>query len=151
MSWRHFICGACLTAALLAGGCASANGASCGDTSGERDAPAIERTSGWGVSGAYACVRRVRQLRPIVHRQAFLLCQGARSTAPAECFYEATRRYFLMEDQAILLCRCAKTVEPVRCFRQARVGWGFLDQDAVEVCSPTVQLGLLFNCRPRAF
>lgn len=140
-----------LAAVLLLGACTDARGscASGGGSSGEQNAPGGERV--WRVSGAYACIERVRRLRPIVHRQAFLLCQGARSTAPAECFHEATRRYFLLEDQAIVLCRCAESVEPVRCFRQARVGWGFLDQEAVEVCSPTVQQGLLLNCRPRAF
>ncbi len=105
-----------------------------------------------GGQGALACYQQAEREVSLTSDQALWLCQGAISTAPAEC-YAASQLpgTFLSTEEAIDLCRCAMSTAPVSCYQHAH-DETFLDtRDILQLCSPSLAYGLLSDCQPGAY
>jgi hypothetical protein len=80
------------------------------------------------------------------------LCIGAPSpSGPVECFLTAQRELMITEDQAVVLCRCSPSPEPVACWQAAQRQTRLTDDELQQLCSPTLALGLLPNCRSAGY
>lgn len=84
-------------------------------------------------------------LTPVQTQQ---LCLGApTSGGPIDCYLQAVRQLQITDDQAVLLCRCSPSREPVACWEHGRTQGRMLDDQLMLMCSPTLAMGLLPNCR----
>ena len=112
--------------------------------------PGLAVAQGAG-EGALACYQLAERQVSLSSREALLLCRGAVSAAPAECYAAArTPEFLLSSEDAIDLCRCSTSLAPVRCYERAD-DETFLDTwEILRLCSPSVAQGLLADCRPSA-
>jgi hypothetical protein len=105
-----------------------------------------------GLQGALACYQQAERLVSLTSDQALWLCEGATSTAPAEC-YAASQAppVFLSTEDAIDLCRCAMSTEPVACYHRGTHETFLEEQDILQLCSPSLAYHLLSDCRTSAY
>jgi hypothetical protein len=97
---------------------------------------------------ALQCYEHARKRTLLADGPAFLLCRGARSTAPAQCYDAGRKETGLTNRQLFELCRCASSSAPVRCFERAHRETFLLDERIVALCSPIVTENLSVNCEP---
>lgn len=100
-------------------------------------------------SSAATCFLLARRQTRLTDDQIQTLCLGAAiPSGPVQCYLAARRRLNLTDDQKLVLCRCSGSTEPVDCFRRLDFETGLTDGQIQQMCSPTLSLGLLGNCRP---
>ncbi len=105
---------------------------------------ARRRTPLTGVT-CFGLAQRRTALTPF---QQQALCLGAPTpSGPVDCFVEATNRLLITEEQGVALCRCSASTEPVECWNVARRETRLTDGELAHLCSPSLALGLLANCR----
>lgn len=97
-------------------------------------------------SAALGCFQRARDNFRLGEGNAFLLCRGASSAAPAECYKEADDRTLLSSSDLFDLCRCATSNEPVECYQRAQRETFLEDRKIVQLCSPITTFDLLPSC-----
>lgn len=98
--------------------------------------------------GALSCQERARTQTLLGESDAFLLCRGAHSDAPAACFERARWDTTLVNTQIFELCRCAESVEPVACFVRAKQTTFLTDPQITVLCSATSLHNLWPTCAP---
>lgn len=130
---------------------------SLGDAGGENVARAQEQGSRTPAQGAQTdpnaavdCYASARNRLRVADRTAFLLCNGARSTAPVQCFAAARNRTALLDWQIVALCRCATSTAPVACVERGHGDTFMTDDQVVALCSVTATQQLQANCTPLA-
>jgi hypothetical protein len=97
---------------------------------------------------AVDCVTLAERQTGLTPTQTRQLCIGAPNPrGPVDCYLGAVRQLNLTDDQAVLLCRCTDSTEPVTCWQHARAQGRLIDPEIEQLCSPTLALGLLPNCR----
>jgi hypothetical protein len=95
---------------------------------------------------ALACVQSA-EASLLSENQAFALCQGARSSGPADCFAAADAETPLSQDQAVALCRCAESRGPVDCYARGDDDTTLSDQQLLSLCAPTLTEYLTPSCQ----
>jgi len=121
---------------------------SCDDTARAENAP--ESASTLVQSDTYpalACYQRARDRTTLSPYDAFVLCRGAASVAPATCYEQATSA-LVLSYQALALCRCATTTAPIDCFLQAQSSTTLAQPQIIELCAATVTERLYADCTP---
>lgn len=107
--------------------------------------------NGYPLPGPAGCYLAAQERTNLLDLQAYQLCQGAPTPmGPIDCFVESERRLMLTDAQSLLLCRCAASSQPVECFEMLDESTRLTDPEIQELCSPTLSLGLLASCYPRA-
>jgi hypothetical protein len=101
-----------------------------------------------GQNAALSCFQRARDQTLLGEGNAFLLCRGASSTAPAECYERADDQTHLSRRELFDLCRCARSTEPVNCFQRAERDTFLENRQIIQLCSPIVTLNLWPSCTP---
>lgn len=101
-------------------------------------------------SAALACFQKARDQTLLGQGNAFLLCRGAVSTAPADCYERGEDETGLTRRELFDLCRCARSTEPVTCFERAERETFLETRQIIQLCSPIVTLNLWPSCFPAA-
>ncbi len=132
-----------LSAALLLSGCTSCNvdhtARAQGLDAGVRPGPDTTAT----------CFVQGQRSTALLQTQVNELCVGAPTpTGPVDCYVAATSHLILTDPQKIGLCHCARSTEPVDCYLRLQRESMLITSQIETICSPTINLGLLPNCRP---
>ena len=86
-----------------------------------------------------SCYRLVTDAGLMDEHAATLLCRGARSSAPAQCFLRVRDEGSLTQGQALQLCQFATPEDdPAGCYLQARRQTFIQEWRAVQLCQPPV-------------
>lgn len=83
------------------------------------------------------CVNNAVTYGLLTQQQAYQLCVGSNTSAPFDCFQQATRTA-IDEATALKLCRCAVSTSRVDCYNQAHGTTQLSDNEILDLCTHDV-------------